>query len=437
MTENSHRTRHALRDIAGTSGLAMVVVVIGFVVAYQFVGPAPPQRIVLATGQDGGAYQLYGERLAAYLAEEGIETELRATAGSVENLALLDAGDGVDIGFVQGGLAELEPTDNVMAIGSLYLEPLWLFVSADSAPMFVDALAGRRVAIGAPGSGTRAVAAKLLAAHGIEMQDAEFVDIDAGAVAAAFATGNLDAAFVIGAPESAAVAALITQPGVSLQSLDRSAAYVRRFPYLSPATLPRGVLDLQTDRPRTDVETVALTAMLAANQDLHPALIDLLLIASTEIFGGHSLLADAGRFPTPRYVDLPLSDEAERHFRNGPPFLMKYLPFWAATLIDRLWIMALPLVGLAIPLLKLLPPAYRWRIRRRLLRLYAELEQIDPQVNEIRDADDLIDRLQTLDRLDAGLAIQSLPKSYTDDAYKLRRDIDLVRRRLKMHKGYS
>ena len=429
MNRNLQRLQQTVRDIAGTWGLAVVILVAGFVVAYQFVGPPPPDRIVLATGQDGGAYQQYGKQYADWLARRGIEVELRETAGSVENLGLLDGGD-VDVGFVQGGLAGSMPTDNVVAVGSLYLEPLWQFVRADLDFDDINALAGQRIAVGAEGSGTRAVVLNLLAAHGIHAETTRFIGLASDELPAAFANQEIDTAFLIGAAESASIAALIRQPGVRLQSLERVDAYVRRFPYVSSVHLPQGVLDLQADIPPTDIDSVALTAMLAANDELHPALIDLLLIAATEIHGRHNLLADAGQFPTPLYTDLPLSEDAQRHFRHGAPFLMQYLPFWAATLVDRLWIMLLPLIGLAIPLVKLVPPAFRWRIRQRLLRLYSELEQIDPLVNPIQDDEDLSDRMQRLENLDTGSVIESVPKGYTDDVYKLRRDIDLVRRRL-------
>ncbi len=430
MRKDLRRFRQGIRDVAGTWGLASVILLISFVFAYQFVGPAPPKRIVLATGEEGGAYRFYGEQLAAHLAREGIQTELLETAGSVENLALLDDPEGVDIGFVQGGIAEFLPTENVMAIGSLYLEPLWLFVRADLQVDEVADFAGKRIAVGAEGSGTRAVVVNLLEAHGIDSRTAEFIDTASDELAAAFATDAIDVAFIIGAPQSGHIAELMSQTGVRLRSLDRADAYIRRYAYLSKVSLPEGALDLQANIPETDVSTVALTAMLVANKDLHPALVDLLLIAATDIFAEHSLLADAGQFPTPLYADLPLSEDAERFFTRGPPFLMRYLPFWAATLVDRLWIMLLPLIGLAIPLMKLVPPAYRWRIRRRLLRLYAELEEVDPLVNPVQNDDDLAARLKSLDRLDSGSVIKLVPKSYTDDVYKLRRDIDLVRRRL-------
>jgi TRAP transporter TAXI family solute receptor len=430
MNNDLRRLKQSLIDAFSTWGLAVVLVVVGFVVTYQFVGPAPPERIVMATGQEGGAYRAYGDRFAAYFAAEGIEMELLATAGSVENLELLDSDSGVDIGFVQGGLNEGAPTDNVVAAASLYWEPLWLFARADVRIDSVQDLVGKHIAIGQPGSGTRAVALNMLAANGMGSDTADLLELAPEELADGFANNTLDAAFLIGAPESGAVARLISQPGVKLHSLARAPAYVRRYPYFSSITLPEGVLDLQGNIPPADVNTVAVTAMLAANKDLHPALFDLLLIAATDIFGQPGLLVDAGQFPTPRYIDLPLSDNAKRYFRRGPPFLMQYLPFWAATLVDRLWIMLLPLIGLVIPLVKVVPPAYRWRIRKRLLNMYAELEQIDPLVNPVKDSADLASRKQRLHGLDADSAIGTVPKSYTDDIYKLRRDIDLVRRRL-------
>ena len=430
MQKNIDRFKQSVLDVSGTWGIAIVILLVSILFAYQFVKPAPPKHIYLATGQDGGAYQHYGEQLAAYLATEGIQTELVETAGSVENLALLENEAEVYLGFVQGGLAESLPTENVMALGSLYLEPLWLFLGTTTAIDELSDLVGKRIAVGAEGSGTRAVAMRLLNAYGVNDNNTNFVALSSDELGQAFNANAIDAAFIIGAPESKHVAGLMAHDGATPRSLERADALVRRYPYLSKITLPEGALDLRAGVPSTDVETVALTAMLAANKELHPALVDLLLVGSTDIFSNHSLLADAGEFPTPRFADLPLSEDAEGFFKRGPPFLLRYLPFWAATLIDRLWVMLLPMVGLAIPLMKLVPPAYRWRIRRRLLSLYAKLEQIDPLVNAVEDDEDLKARLQSLDRLDTGSVIKAVPKSYTDDVYKLRRDIDLVRRRL-------
>jgi TRAP transporter TAXI family solute receptor len=429
MNRTLQRAWQGTKDIAGTWGIAAALIIAAVLATYQFVGPPPPDRIVLATGQAGGAYQAFGERYAAVLARDGIAVELRATAGSVENLALLAAGE-ADIGFVQSGLGGAAPPANVVALGSLYLEPLWLFLREGFVISDIGDLAGARVNVGAEGSGTRAVALTLLAASGVTTEEARLSALPATAAAAALAAGELDAVFLVASPESQAIAALLERPAAMPFDFDRTQAYARVFRFLSPVLLPEGVLDLDRNLPAQDIRMIAPSAMLAANAGLHPALTDLLLVAATELHGGDTLLSDAGDFPTPRYADLPLSDEASRHFEFGPPFLLRYLPFWAATLVDRLWVLLLPLIGLAIPAVKLVPPAYRWRVRRRLLRMYDELDALDPAQAPLGDGHDLARRLDALDVIDREVARLTVPRGYTDDVYKLRRDVDLVRRRL-------
>lgn len=431
----THMQKHGQRQrgiagIAVLSLLAIALVGIGLFATYQFVDPAPPGRIVLATGAEGGAYRRFGEAYAARLSLAGIEVELRDSAGAAENLDWLQEDSGVDLGFVQSGLADPEQTDTVNALASLYLEPLWLFVREGFPFQTMTDVVGGTVALGEVGSGTRAVVLRLLQAHGIDDRDIAALDTSQADLLGALRSEALDAAFVVGAPSSETVNQLVHADGVRLVSLDRSAAYARRFGYLKSVTLPAGVLNLEDDLPPEPIETVATTAMLVSRSDLHPALVDLLLIAARDIHGGHGLLADRDTFPSPRYVDFPLSDEAERHFRRGPPFLMRYLPFWAATFVDRMWVMLFPLLGLAIPLFKLVPPAYQWQVRRRFLRLYAELESLDPNVTPVSDDDDLNERRSRIDWLEGQTAATHVPREYKDAMYKLRRDIDLVRRQL-------
>lgn len=407
-----------------------VVLVVGLVLAYQYVGPPPPRHIVLATGTEGGAYHSYGEQLAAYLENEGVSVELRTTAGAVENLRLLQADSGVDVAFVQGGLSEEYGTTGIFALGSLYLEPIWVFVRNDVALESVAALNGKRLAVGAVGSGTRVVVKRLLAANGIGDNNAVLLDIAADELAASLLNGHIDAAFLIGGANSELVTNLATLDNVSLLGLRRADAYARRASYLSKVVLPEGVLDLRENAPSATTETVAVTAMLTVREDLHPAISDLVMMASESIFSGHTILANAGTFPSPANTDIPLSEEAQRFHERGAPFLMRYLPFWAATLVDRLWVLLFPIIGLLIPLFKLLPPLYHWRIRRRLLQRYAELRSIDPQYSPVESAQDHRDRLARIYELDNETVDVVVPKDYSDDVYKLRRDIDLVRRKL-------
>lgn len=418
------------KDLSGTYGIAAALVTIGLFVAYQFVDPAPPREIVFATGEDGGAYQKFGEQYADILGRSGISLQLKTTAGSVENLELLAGDSGVHLAFVQSGLAENHATPGVIALGSLYFEPLWLFVRDEFQVKHLGDLAGARVTVGAEGSGTRAVGMSLLAANGVDATNTRLLDLSHAHAINALATAEVDAAIVIASPNSDVVRQMIRQPGVQLYEFDRGGAYARLYPFLSQVTLPEGVMDLTANLPATAVVTVAPTAMLVSREDLHPALVDLLLLAALEIHGRSSLLSDPGQFPTPQYADLPISEEATRYYRYGPPFLQRVLPFWAATLVDRLKIMLLPLLALAIPLVKLMPPLYRWRIQSRFLRLYDEVQGLDPDHADSPGDTDIKQNLQELNRIDHTVTKITVPRAYMGDLYKLRRDIDLVRRRL-------
>lgn len=418
------------KDLSVTYGIAAVLIVGSLFAAYQFVDPAPPREIILATGEAEGAYQSFGAKYVDVLSRHGISVQLKSTAGSVENLELLAGDTGVHLAFVQSGLAESYAAPSVMALGSLYFEPLWLFVRDELQITHLGDLAATRVTVGAEGSGVRAIGMTLLAANGVDASNARLLDLPHAEAIVALANADVDAAFVVASPESDVIRRMIRLPGVHLYDFEREAAYARLYPFLSPISLPEGVMDLAANLPASDVTTIAPTAMLAARKDLHPALIDLLLAAADEIHGDSSLLSDQGQFPTAQYADLPISEEATRYYRYGPPFLQRVLPFWAATLIDRLKIMLLPLLALAIPLGKLMPPLYRWRIRLRFLRLYDEVKRLDPDHAGSQAGNDIAKSLQELDQIDHAVTRISVPRAYTGELYKLRRDIDLIRRRL-------
>ena len=405
----------------GVVVFGVVVLVIGLILALQFVGPSPPRQIVLATGADGGAYQTFGAKLADYLRAQGVKVETRESAGAVQNIELLQSDSGVDAAFIQSGLAADVDSDRIAVLGSLYLEPIWIFARSDLELSSMDDLQGKRLSIGDEGSGTRAIVERMLGVRGINSDNTEF--LGAGVV-------DVDVRFLIVGAESDLVAEQVALENFELLGAERADAYARRAPFLTKVLLPQGVLDMQANKPSTDTVTVAVTAMLAVRDDLHPAIVDLLLMAADDVFDEHTILSDAGEFPSPKNIDLPLSDEAKRFHERGAPFLMRYLPFWAATLIDRLWVLLFPLIGLLIPLFKLLPPLYHWRIRRKLLQRYIELREIDPQYRPVTSEDDRSVRLNKVIALDAETVEVPVPRDYSDDVYKLRRDIDLVRRKL-------
>lgn len=418
--------RNPLRHQMKIYGPAALLVIAAFVLAYQFIKPAPPDRVVMATGGVDGAYHAYATRYAAYLAGEGITLELRPTAGSKENLELLRRGE-VSVALVQGGVDDQPPDGSLASLGSMYYEPLWLFHRRDLALRDLRDLAGQPVAVGPEGSGTRALAGRLLRDNGVG-DTAQWIDRGGQDAVDALLAGEITAAFFVIAADNPLIDRLLRHPGVRLADFTRARAYSRRYRYLNGLELPEGVVDLAANIPDRTLHLLAPTANLVADADLHPAVIDLLLQAATEVHQPGGWFEERGEFPMPGLLAYPLSKEADRFYKHGPPFLQRYLPFWAASLIDRLKVMLLPLLVLMLPLFKVMPPIYTWRMRARIYRWYDELERVEERL--AAGERDTARLGEELDRIEVEVQRVKVPLSFTDQLYHLRNHIELVRRKL-------
>jgi TRAP transporter TAXI family solute receptor len=426
------RPRHwrdwRVRDYLLVVSPAILLTVAAFAVAITFMKPAPPRRIVIATGRTDGAYHQFGIRYQKELARSGVTVTLRPTSGSVENVRLLSdpAGD-VDVAFVQGGVGAAVPDAGLLALGSLYFEPMWLFARGVADAEDFRGLRGRRIAVGPEGSGTRALVDLLLRANGITTPPATPLPLTGLDAVRALREKEVDAAVFVASPESASVREAVTVPGVTLMSLPRAEAYTRLFPFLSRLTLPEGALNLEKNLPPREVVMLSPAASLVTRGDFHPALSDLLLVAATRIHGRAGVFERPRQFPSPDFTDFPLSAEAQRFYQSGPPFLSRYLPFWAATLMDRLKIMLLPLVALAFPLFKIVPPTFRWRTRRKIYSWYRQVQAIDLALSEPSTAEEVDRLLAELDHVENQVRRIRIPPAHSESHFHLRLHIDLVR----------
>jgi TRAP-type uncharacterized transport system substrate-binding protein len=435
--------RHTLvsvRDLFATAGPFVLLTLLLLFGAYWLLDPDPPRHVVMATGTPRGAYAEFGAMYAKLLAREGIKVELRSTQGTVENLALLrDPKSGVDVAFVQGGVDGPQSTDDslnadLMSLGSLFHEPVWLFYREDSAQRLLKSptltnvaqLPGWRINSGTDGSGVGALVDQLLEANALDPKTLTLLKDETTPAVVAFLEGRIDAIVFVSAPESLMVQMLLRTPGVRLFHFAHAEAYSRRYSFLSPVVLPRGIVDLAQDRPPQDVHLVAPTAMLVAREHVHPALVQLLVQAAHEVHGGAGWFQHKGDFPNTRNSEFALASEAERVYRNGVPWLQRYLPFWFANLFDRMWVALISIVAVLIPLSRVVPPLYQFRIRSRVFRWYAQLRRVEEAIGE-RPADDL---LRELDSLEARIERVTVPLSYADELYSLRGHVAMVRRRL-------
>jgi uncharacterized protein len=426
------RVSTAVVEFLKVWGMLTLVVVAGFVITYQYVGAPPPNVVRIATGGKNGAYFSFAERYARLLAADGIALEVVPTAGSVENFALLKKGD-VSLALVQGGSATQEDKESLQSLGSLFFEPIWIFTRARQPVKEFSALKGKRLAVGSEGSGTYLLARQLLSAAGIDESNTTLIRADSAASVAELSRGSIDAAFFVASASAPLIREIQARREFQLVDFDRAAAYARWFPFLTAVTLAEGVLDLRGNLPARDTSLVAVSANLAARGDLNAGLIPALLNALAYVHQPGGLLERRRQFPSVDYVDLPLNQDAARYIVNGPSFLYRWLPYGWAVLLDRLKILIVPFLALMIPLFRIAPPLYNWRIRSKIYRWYSAVREIDltVQKNETVDADVMLARLMELER---EVASVSVPLSYTGELYNLRLHIDLLQQELERRK---
>lgn len=397
-----------------------------------FVEAPPPSRIVIATGREDGAYYRFAQQYADLLKKTGITLEVRTTKGSVENLSLLlDENSGVSVALVQSGIADPAASSSLQALGSLYREPLWVFYRGTDEIDRLTQLKGKRLAVGPEGSGTRSIALQLLKANDIDADHAELVNLAGKEAAEALTHHQIDAAFFVAGVDAAYIQQLLKEPEIRLAELAQAEAYARRFRFLSTLTIPAGgLLDLKDNLPARNTTLIAPAAMLVTRKTLHPALISLLLHVATKVHSGGDVLTNPGEFPSASFTDLPLSDDAAHYFRFGPPVLQRVLPFWFASLVDRLKIMIIPLIMVMMPLLRAAPPLVRWRTRRKIYLWYTQLHQIDQKAIQGMSIAEAQKSLDALNVLEQQVAQVGVPLSYMEEYYNLRLHLNLVRTRV-------
>jgi TRAP-type uncharacterized transport system substrate-binding protein len=411
------------------SYLAIAAVIAIVSVASLFIAETlPPSTIVMATGAEGGANYELGLRYRQILAQSDVKLELLPTAGSVDNLARLrDPKSRVSVGFIQGGTVSKEDTAGLESLGTVAYEPLWLFYRGE-AGAGMQALRGRRVSIGPEGSGARALALEIIKKTRFDTIVGEFLGLTLEDAAGKLIAGDIDAAFIVASWDSPVVQRLVNADGIQLASFARADAYLALFPFLNKLVLPAGVVDLLTKRPPADILLLAPKSSLVVRADLHPALQHLLLDAAANIHSQPGIFQKAGQFPAAESIDIPLSDEAQRFYKSGQPFLQKYLPFWIATLVERMIVVFVPLAAFLYPMFKLLPRLYDWFLRKIITRLHDEMKSIEAELmvhGQGPHADAIRARLDQLDQRASRL---SLPTALS--LYGLRSNVALIRNRL-------
>jgi hypothetical protein len=437
MSDDGGKTRARLRAISWrdvlTVGLPIVLVVVAACAfAAKLMHSAPPNHIRFISGSEGSSYRNLAEKYKKIIEAHGVKVEIVASEGALDNLErLADRKSKVDVGFVQGGLADGVDISHLVSLGTVFTQPVMVYYRLPQPIDRLTELRGKRIAIGAEGSGTHALALKLLKANDMDEKAATLIAEHGEEAARSLVTGKIDAAFLMGDSATPQVMrGLREAPGVRLMSFRQAEGYVRRLKFLSHLTLPEGAMDLGKDYPSENVSLVGPAVELVAHKDLHPALSDLLISAAREIHSGPGMYRTAGEFPAPLEHDFPISNDAVRYYKSGGQLLYKVLPFWLASLLDRVIVVVLPLLVIVVPATRAAPSLYRWRVRSRIYRWYGALMAIEREMMTARTDEQRREIAHKLDEIQRAVATLKTPPSFADQLYVLRDHVAMVRRRL-------
>jgi hypothetical protein len=421
----------AWRELSLTSlPIALVfVVLVGLIV--WVADPAPPKTITISAGPHDSSLLNTANTYKKILARNGITLNVLESDGSVQNLQrLMDPKQHVDIALVQGGVSDEAARASLMSLGGIFYIPIVVFYRGKDMTQ-LSQLEGKRIAIGREGSGTRQLSLNLLAANGVTAGDTQLVPIDGMQAAEQLVAGNIDAAMLSGdSTTRSLMLRLLGIPGISVMDFAEANAYTRLFPYLDEIDLPPGVLDLRRKVPRETLHMIGPTVEIVARPNLHPAISDLLIEAAQEVHGAAGLMQRAGDFPNTTTREYRISEDATRYYKSGKSFLYRVLPFWVASITDRILVLLLPVAVLLFPALRLIPALYGWRVRSRIYRYYGALISIERGALTTSTEEQRLALLAELDEIEASLNTLKMPLAYADAFYVLREHVGFVRMHL-------
>ena len=426
-------------DIFGISRWAAIgtIVVFAAIIAAAvllFFYLAPPKSITIITGPAGSAFYTNAVRYQKILRRDaGVELKIVPSAGSAENLERLsNPKSAIDVAFVQGGITNDVKSDDIVSLGSIAYEPLFVFYRGTATATLISDFKGRRIAVGSPGSGTRALALAVLKLNGIEAGGTnKFSDEAPEEAVTALLSNQVDVVFLTADSASTRLLRqLLLSPDVHLFNFIQADGYARRVGYLNRLDLPMGSLDFGLNVPKEDIHLIGPTVELLARRGLRASLCDLLLDAATEVHGGSGLFRKKGEFPALVARDYPISQEALRYQKSGKGFLYRQLPFWLASVVNRVLLVFVPLVLVLLPALKLIPSMLGWKTKLRLYRWYRALLLLEYDLRDEMTPEKRADFLKRLDAIEQTVNSARVPASFADPFYSLKGHIKFVKARL-------
>jgi TRAP-type uncharacterized transport system substrate-binding protein len=419
----------------------IVLLLLALAILIWFAKPAPPNKVIMATGT-GGSYKILGEKYREYFARKGINLKLVETHGSKENLQhLIDRKDPIQAAFVQGGMIGADSVSGVESLGSIDYEPVWIFYRKntfnESMHLSDRDIAKLKINIGPVGSGTRMQALNIFKLNGLNSNAPNLLGLSNADGVEALERGAIDAIILVDGFDSLNVQKLIKNPDIKLASFVRADAYTRLMPFFEELTVPMGGFDLGKNIPDRPIQLISTTTNLLIDSRLHPAIQVLFLEAAKEINGNKTYFSKAGEFPVYMNTEAPLSDEAKFFYEKGTPTLMKYLPFWLAEFLERMFFLLLPFAAFAYPVIKSIP-SYRTNLAKKQINsIYKELDKFEQNTINTFDPARRGEYIEVLNEMERRVLSSKAAKLATAECYSLRNNIEFIRNALEKQVIYK
>src|SRR5450631_4150005 len=410
--------------------LAAILCVFGILsFALIYFIPAPPSTITIASGFTDGNYERIVARYQKVLARHQVTLEMHGGSGGWDNVKLLlDQNTGVQAAFVLGGMGNTEQAPGLLSLGRINYQIFCIFYRATEVLDDLTELKGKRIAAGTVGTGSRAVIDKILEITGVNSENSTLLSLTGQAAVNAIHDGRADAAIMGLESDSPLIQSLLRDSSIRLLSVTRAEALTRFFPYLVRLVLPQGAIDFERKIPASDIVLFSTTNSVLVRDDLHPAHIRLLAQALFEIHDKPGLFQRAGEFPTQTDSEYPMAEGAVDYYKNGPSFLLRYLPFWIVPHVQRLLAVLLAAGVIVYPLFNFAPKLYQWFLQDRMRKLYRRLRIVEKTMKESLTESQLAALQSDLEAIGRVSAI--LPMRHSETYFGLKRDIDATRTHL-------
>jgi TRAP-type uncharacterized transport system substrate-binding protein len=402
-----------------------------FLLALAYFIPAPPSKITIAGSFKGSHYNFVTAQYKEILARSHVMVDARVTEGAVDNLRLLkDPASGIEVALMLGGVSDGKQSPGLKSLGRINYEIFWVFCRATDAFDDLRQLKGKRIAVGPAGSGTKMVAEKILAVAGITSETATLLPLGAQSAVEALDDSKVDVIFIAFAPEAPIILSLLKNPKFRLINFEAAEALTRIFPFLVRLVMPQGLIDYERKFPPADVTVIATTNAVLVRDDIHPAVMNLLVQAMLEANGGPGLFQRAGDFPTRTDPEYPVAQSALDFYKNGPSFLHRYLPFWITNYAQRIIAVLAAVIAIVLPLFSYAPKLYRSLVENRLGSMYRRLRAIEGSLHKEVTAAEISVLEAEVESVDRASNILGVPMRHSELFFSLKVHIDLVRAHL-------